>query len=383
MLLCEPNFVSRDERERLCQLMFEVGAGWVGVGEGQGVEQGRHTGGSTVVLCLPAFCWGGLWLMVSAQRTAWAVAAGSPVPRWEGSFPPPPPPLLGPLFMCHPITQVFNVAGYYGSEEAVLSLYALGRLGGTVVDIGYEKIGSCLGSEWKVCVMGCTVRACGVVVAASGGKVGGHALALQQWLTPSPPIFHSLPSLPSSCRRLPDIVPVLEGAVQPSSAQRLPYGCQQLAAHLATQLAARGVDFSSLTGSSSSSSYAATAALDALARSVVRVAGSMEEAAAAPVEPSRHTLPDGQTITIEREGLALGEALMDGAQLGLDLPRLSQAVYTAASTGEKDARKVGCGGWVGGWAVAGGLGGMSPGWLGGWAAGVMAWGWCGALLLSP
>lgn len=39
-------------------------------------------------------------------------------------------------------SQVFNVAGYYGADQAVLSLYALGRLSGTVVDIGYGKLGA-------------------------------------------------------------------------------------------------------------------------------------------------------------------------------------------------------------------------------------------------
>lgn len=27
VLVAEPNFISRDDRERLCQVMFEVGAG--------------------------------------------------------------------------------------------------------------------------------------------------------------------------------------------------------------------------------------------------------------------------------------------------------------------------------------------------------------------
>ena len=133
-------------------------------------------------------------------------------------------------------------------------------------------------------------------------------------------------------------MPVLEGLAQPSTAQRLPYGNQQLAEHLGKQLAARGI--SSIGGSSGSSS--SNAALDELARSIVRVAGSSEEAAsAAAVEASTHVLPDGQTITIEREGLQLGEVLMDGGQLGLDLPRLSEAVFTAATAqGDKDSRKV-------------------------------------------
>lgn len=65
MLLAEPNFASRDERERLCQLMFEV----------------------------------------------------------------------------------FNLAGYYAADQAVLSLYALGRVSGTVIDVGYGKTGGA-GWEW-------------------------------------------------------------------------------------------------------------------------------------------------------------------------------------------------------------------------------------------
>ena len=137
-----------------------------------------------------------------------------------------------------------------------------------------------------------------------------------------------------------DIVPVLEGLAQPSTAQRLTYGNQQLAELLAKQLAARGISSIGGSGGSGSSS---SAALDELARSIVRVAGSSEEAAsAAGVEASTHVLPDGQTITIEREGLQLGEALMDGGQLGLDLPRLSEAVFTSATAqGDKDSRKVG------------------------------------------
>ncbi|EFN58172.1 hypothetical protein CHLNCDRAFT_20388, partial [Chlorella variabilis] len=198
MLLAEPNFASRDERERLCQLMFEV----------------------------------------------------------------------------------FNLAGYYAADQAVLSLYALGRVSGTVIDVGYGKT---------------------------------------------------------------DVVPVLEGSAQLSTAQRLPYGCQQLAQHLGTQLAARGIN---LGGTSKD-----------LARSIVRVAGSAEEAASAAAEPTTHTLPDGQTITVQREGLQLGEALMDGSRLGLDVERLSEAVHTAATAqGDKDTRKA----WLEGMMLCGG-GSGAPG----------------------
>lgn len=136
-----------------------------------------------------------------------------------------------------------------------------------------------------------------------------------------------------------DIVPVLEGLAQPSTAQRLPYGCQQLTQQLGRLLAGSNGDRSGSNGGTAS--FASSAALDGLARSIVRVAGSAEEAASAAVEPVTHTLPDGQTITVQRQGLQLGEALMDGSQLGLDVPRLSQAVYTAATAqAEGPARKV-------------------------------------------
>jgi actin-related protein 7 len=42
--------------------------------------------------------------------------------------------------------EKFNVSGFYDSEQAVLSLYAVGRISGCTVDIGHGKIGisSCI-----------------------------------------------------------------------------------------------------------------------------------------------------------------------------------------------------------------------------------------------
>lgn len=142
---------------------------------------------------------------------------------------------------------------------------------------------------------------------------------------------------------LADIVPVLEGQAQPSTAQRLPYGCQQLAQQLESLLAARGTRLAGGSAAASAARPASAPPLEDLARSIVRVAGSAEDvaAAAAAPEPATHTLPDGQTITIQQEGLQLGEALMDASQLGLDVAPLSAAVHTAATAqGDKDTRKV-------------------------------------------
>lgn len=38
--------------------------------------------------------------------------------------------------------ETFNVSGFYASEQAVLSLYAVGRISGCTVDIGHGKIGT-------------------------------------------------------------------------------------------------------------------------------------------------------------------------------------------------------------------------------------------------
>lgn len=40
--------------------------------------------------------------------------------------------------------ETFNVSGFYASEQAVLSLYAVGRISGCTVDIGHGKIGMCM-----------------------------------------------------------------------------------------------------------------------------------------------------------------------------------------------------------------------------------------------
>ena len=39
--------------------------------------------------------------------------------------------------------ETFNISGFYASEQAVLSLYAIGRISGCTVDIGHGKIGIC------------------------------------------------------------------------------------------------------------------------------------------------------------------------------------------------------------------------------------------------
>lgn len=40
--------------------------------------------------------------------------------------------------------ETFNISGFYASEQAVLSLYAVGRISGCTVDVGHGKIGNCI-----------------------------------------------------------------------------------------------------------------------------------------------------------------------------------------------------------------------------------------------
>ncbi len=39
--------------------------------------------------------------------------------------------------------EVFNVSGLFFADEPVLSLYAVGKSSGLVVDIGHETTGKC------------------------------------------------------------------------------------------------------------------------------------------------------------------------------------------------------------------------------------------------
>lgn len=66
--------------------------------------------------------------------------------------------------------ETFNISGFYSSEQAVLSLYAVGRISGCTVDIGHGKIGMCTNVSclmtffflicWTLCMCTCLRLAC-------------------------------------------------------------------------------------------------------------------------------------------------------------------------------------------------------------------------------
>ncbi|KAG6628229.1 hypothetical protein CIPAW_14G000600 [Carya illinoinensis] len=122
--------------------------------------------------------------------------------------------------------ETFNISGFYASEQAVLSLYAVGRISGCTVDIGHGKI---------------------------------------------------------------DIAPVIEGAVQHIASRRFEIG-------------------------------------DELAYEKTKNSCQIE----------KHTLPDGQVITIGREKYTVGEALFQPSLLSLDAHGIVEQLVRSISTVSSD-----------------------------------------------
>ncbi|GAB4823462.1 hypothetical protein N2152v2_010508 [Parachlorella kessleri] len=187
--------------------------------------------------------------------------------------------------------ETFNTAGYFVSDQAVLSLYSIGKLNGIVVDIGEQTT---------------------------------------------------------------DVAPVMEGLLLPSTCRRLPYGSRDLNRLMAKLIAARGVVLPESLGMRN-------ADVESLKKASLRAAGTDVAAAAGATGPGAptagaalgdgkaaagevqvsHTLPDGQTFTVQREdGEQLFQALLSPSLLGMQLPTLAEVVVTAGvSYPEKDTRK--------------------------------------------
>ncbi|KAL5210927.1 hypothetical protein ABZP36_006550 [Zizania latifolia] len=159
-------------------------------------------------------------------------------------------PLFTPKALREQLAQLmfekFNVSGFYDSEQAVLSLYAIGRISGCTVDIGHGKI---------------------------------------------------------------DIAPVCEGAVQHIASKRFDIGGTDLTNLFAQELKKSNpsvnIDISDV--ERLKEQYACCAE-DQLAF----------EAIGNSCRPERHTLPDGQVITIGKEQYVVGEALFQPHILGLE-----------------------------------------------------------------
>lgn len=189
--------------------------------------------------------------------------------------------------------EVFNVQTYFSTDAAVASLYAMGRLNGIAVDIGYEKI---------------------------------------------------------------DIGPVLDGLFQPSAARRLPYGGRHLTTKLQEMLQHKwpAVDFKTAekvklacinVGPSPYQMLKVEEKPPINATSVVDNGNDPQkkedQKSGEPV--TTYTLPDGQVISVAEEGRQLGEVLLCSRLLGLDLPTLAEAIQIGGNVttvhGEREARR--------------------------------------------
>ncbi|XP_061353633.1 actin-related protein 7 [Gastrolobium bilobum] len=160
--------------------------------------------------------------------------------------------------------ETFNISGFYASEQAVLSLYAVGRISGCTVDIGHGKI---------------------------------------------------------------DIAPVIEGAVHHIASRRFEFGGIDLTNFLAQELGKSNplVNISMSDVEKIKEQYSCCAE-DELAYQKTKNS--------CPVE--KHTLPDGQVITIERERYTVGEALFQPCLLGLEAHGLVEQLVRAISTVSSD-----------------------------------------------
>ncbi|KAL4527792.1 hypothetical protein Ndes2526B_g08540 [Nannochloris sp. 'desiccata'] len=191
------------------------------------------------------------------------------------------------------VFEVFNVSSYYATDSAVASLAGVGKLSGVVVDIGYDKL---------------------------------------------------------------DVMPVLDGLLQASSGARLPYGGQNLTAHLQHLLSKKGINVSLEDAEKIKLSAMHAVPFPgsephALAPGAAAQTDTAKDDAERKAEEEKQkesrkifTLPDGQVINVEEEGKALGEALLNPSLLGFTLPALADAIQTAGLVttlhGGKESAKV-------------------------------------------
>ncbi|KAL3323678.1 hypothetical protein AABB24_038039 [Solanum stoloniferum] len=161
--------------------------------------------------------------------------------------------------------ETFNISGFYASEQAVLSLYAVGRISGCTVDVGHGKI---------------------------------------------------------------DIAPVIEGAVQHIASRRLEVGGLDLTKLLADKLSKSNptVKLNISDVEKLKEQYACCADDDIAYEKLQH--SCLEE---------KHTLPDGQVITIGKERYTVGEALFQPSILGNDTHGIvEQLVHSISSVSSEN-----------------------------------------------
>lgn len=155
--------------------------------------------------------------------------------------------------------ETFNVTGYYATEQAVLSIYAAGRISGCAVDVGHGKI---------------------------------------------------------------DIAPVWEGAVLHNASKKLEIGGMDLTELFAQELGKSNPSFSldlSIV-EKLKETYACTTEDEKAYEEKINT-----------FQEEKHTLPDGQVISVGKERYTVGEALFQPSMLGIEEYSIVEQLIRCAS----------------------------------------------------
>ncbi|CAL8461863.1 g1394 [Coccomyxa elongata] len=119
-----------------------------------------------------------------------------------------------------------------------------------------------------------------------------------------------------------DIVPVIDGQVYYPAARRLKYGGQDVTEYLRRLL---------LQQKDTSFREAPTNELQRVKEACIQVPESGEAAQLEECESAEYELC-GRTVSIGREGLQLGEALLNGRSMGIDEPSVAETVLGAVNS---------------------------------------------------
>ncbi|KAF3682316.1 Actin-related protein 7 [Capsicum annuum] len=225
--------------------------------------------------------------------------------------------------------ETFNISGFYASEQAVLSLYAVGRISGCTVDVGHGKIVNA--DLWlKNAQMGRFNLASAISLRdgttyASTKSSDYTNLKYELW---------KKRRISSGCLfyDLLDIAPVIEGAVQHIASRRLEVGGLDLTKLLADELSKSNptVKLNISDVEKLKEQYACCADDDIAYEKLQQ--SCMEET---------HTLPDGQVITIGKERYTVGEALFQPSILGNDTHGIvEQLVHSISSVSSENHRQL-------------------------------------------
>jgi actin-related protein 7 len=200
--------------------------------------------------------------------------------------------------------EVFGVKGLFFQDQAVLSLYAVGKITGSVVDIGHGKIDIATVLDGQLNTS--SVRRL---------EFGGADLTSR--------LAELLRRSPCEAARA-----AAAGHASPCSADSPPYPdpIEALKEQCCTA-APSAREYDSMLRAASSAGASTSAARPPST-------SALADAPAPPTElggPQTYTLPDGQEVTLTTEGVAATEALFRPELLGLSCPGIAESLMDAIS----------------------------------------------------